>query len=66
MRFNIDHSLSNGKHLDWLVAPEGSTPLQVEIAVRAAAVKKFGASVFFNKWTTIVASNGYITVRMYA
>lgn len=66
-KFNIDSHLSNGKRLDWLALPgKGETADQVEAAVRAAAVKKFGSSVFFNRWDRVVASNGYITVRMYA
>ena len=65
--FNIDSHLSNGKRLDWLALPDkGETAEQVEIAVRAAACKKFGGGVFFNRWDRVVASNGYITVRMYA
>lgn len=66
-KFNIDSHLSNGKRLDWLALPEqGESAEQVVIAVRAAAVKKFGGSVFFNRWDRVVASNGYITVRMHA
>ena len=66
-KFNIDSHLSNGKRLDWLALPgNGETADQVEAAVRADAVKKFGSSVFFNSWDRVVASNGYITVRMHA
>lgn len=66
-QFNIDSHLSNGKHLDWLVLPDaGENPLDVEAQVRQAAMKKFGQAVYFNHWERVVASNGYITVRMHA
>ena len=56
-----------GKRLDWLALPDkGETAEQVERAVRAAACKKFGGDVFFRRWDRVVASNGYITVRMHA
>ena len=42
-RFYIDSSLSNGKRLDWLVAPDkGDTADSIVIEVRRAAMKKFG------------------------
>jgi hypothetical protein len=66
-RFNIDSHLSNGRRLDWLALPDkGETAQQVVSKVKQAAVDKFGASVFFKKWTHVVASNGYVTVQMHA
>jgi hypothetical protein len=66
-QFNIDSSLSNGKRLEWLALPEGSeSPDDVLSKVKQAAIDKFGGIVFFNQWERIVASNGYITVRMHA
>ena len=66
-QFNIDSHLSDGKSLQWLALPDaGEQPLDVEVKVRQAAMKKFGQSVFFNCWNHVVASNGYITVRMHA
>ncbi|HEJ4088237.1 hypothetical protein [Pseudomonas aeruginosa] len=66
-QFNIDSHLSDGKSLKWLALPDaGEQPLDVEVKVRQAAMKKFGQSVFFNRWDHVVASNGYITVRMHA
>jgi hypothetical protein len=66
-QFNIDSSLSNGKRLEWLALPEGSeSPDDVLSKVKQAAIDKFGATVYFNQWERIVASNGYITVRMHA
>ena len=65
--FYIDSSLSNGKRLDWLVAPDkGDTADSIVIEVRRAAMKKFGDGVWFNRWTHRVESNGFVTVRMYA
>ena len=65
-QFNIDSHLSDGKSLQWLALPDaGEQPLDVEVKVRQAAMKKFGQSVFFNCWEHVVASNGYITVRMH-
>ncbi|MBX9754784.1 MAG: hypothetical protein K2X80_08525 [Pseudomonadaceae bacterium] len=65
--FNIDSSLSNGKRLDWLAAPnKGETVEQVVIQVRQAAMKKFGNGVWFNRWTHVVACNGFVTVQMHA
>lgn len=29
-------------------------------------MQKFGQAVYFNHWNRTVASNGYITVRMFA
>jgi hypothetical protein len=66
-QFNIDAHLSNGKRLDWLALPgSGDTVDSVVIEVRRAAMKKFGDAVWFNRWTHVVASNGYVTVRMHA
>jgi hypothetical protein len=66
-QFNIDSHLSNGKRLEWLALPEdGERPDDVMSKVKQAAIDKFGSIVFFNRWERIVASNGYITVRMYA
>ncbi|MFO8218302.1 hypothetical protein, partial [Pseudomonas aeruginosa] len=48
-QFNIDSHLSDGKSLQWLALPDaGEQPLDVEVKVRQAAMKKFGQSVFFN------------------
>lgn len=66
-QFNIDSHLSNGKRLEWLALPaRGESATDVESQVRQAAVKKFGFSVWPNRWEHVVASNGYVTVRMYA
>ena len=66
-QFNIDSHLSNGKGLEWLALPEpAETPEDVEIQVRQAACRKFGFAVWPNRWEHVVASNGYVTVRMYA
>lgn len=66
-KFNVDSHLSNGKRLEWLALPEkGESADQVESAVRKAAVGKFGSYVFFSRWEHIVASNGFVVVRMYA
>ncbi|ASD10596.1 TPA: hypothetical protein L5W85_006043 [Pseudomonas aeruginosa] len=66
-QFNVDAHLSNGKRLDWIALPEcNETPDDVLIKVRQAAMKKFGDLIWFNHWDHVVASNGYITVRMHA
>lgn len=66
-QFNIDAHLSNGKRMDWLALPEGKErPDDVLNQVRRAAMEKFGQAVYFNHWNRTVASNGYITVRMFA
>ena len=66
-QFNIDAHLSTGSRLDWLAAPgERESVQQVVSQVRRAAIEKFGPSVFFKKFTHVVASNGYITVSMHA
>ncbi|WP_275628985.1 hypothetical protein [Pseudomonas sp. 273] len=66
-KFNVDGHLSNGERLDWLALPEdGETPEDVLIKVRQAAMKKFGDLIWFKRWDHVVASNGYITVRMHA
>ena len=66
-KFNVDSHLSNGQRLEWLALPEkGESAEQVEAAVRAAAVKKFGSYVFFSRWEHVIASNGFVVVRMYA
>ncbi|EME5140597.1 hypothetical protein HMPREF2746_00385 [Pseudomonas aeruginosa] len=66
-QFNVDAHLSNGKRLDWIALPEGNeTPGDVLIEVRQAAMKKFGNLIWFSRWDHVVASNGYITVRMHA
>ena len=65
-QFNIESSLSNGERLDWLALPDvGENPMDVEAEVRKAARKKFGDNVYFNWWDHVVASNGYVTVRMH-
>jgi hypothetical protein len=65
--FNIDSCLSDGKRLEWLAIPgAGELPDDVLSKVKQAAIDKFGGIVFFNRWERVVASNGYITVRMYA
>lgn len=66
-QFNIDASLSNGKRLNWLaVADRGESPADVVCELRRAAERKFGAIVRTKRWTHQVASNGYITVQMFA
>lgn len=66
-QFNIDCPLSNGKRLEWLALPDaGERPDDVLSKVKQAAIDKFGGIVFFNRWERIVATNGYITVRMHA
>lgn len=66
-QFYIDNHLSNGKHLEWLALPDqGETVESVVQQVKQAAINKFGALVYFNRWERVVASNGYVTVRMYA
>ncbi len=65
--FNIDSHLSNGQRIDWLALPgKGQTADDVLREVRKAAMAKFGGDVWFRRWDRVVASNGYITVRMYA
>ncbi|KMN12258.1 hypothetical protein TU86_18535 [Pseudomonas weihenstephanensis] len=66
-QFNIDSHLSNGKRLEWLAIPDAGEPADDVLGkVKQAAIDKFGASVFLNHWEHVVASNGHITVRMYA
>jgi len=66
-QFNIDAHLSDGKSLRWLALPDvGEHALDVEAQVRKEAMKKFGDAVYFNHWDRVVASNGYVTVRMQA
>jgi len=66
-RFYIDGYLSNGKRLDWLVAPDkGDTAESCVIEVRRAAMKKFGDDVWFNRWTHRMESDGFVTVQMHA
>ncbi|PKH81884.1 hypothetical protein CXF97_13240 [Pseudomonas sp. Choline-02u-1] len=66
-QFDIDSHLSNGKRLEWLALPDaGERADDVLSKVKQAAIDKFGGVVFFNRWERVVASNGYITVRMYA
>jgi hypothetical protein len=66
-QFNIDAHLSNGKRLEWLALPDiGEHPLDVEVQVRQAAIKKFGAATFFNRWERQTVGGGYIKVFMYA
>lgn len=66
-QFNIDAHLSNGKRIDWLALPEGKErPDDVLNQVRRAAMEKFGDAIRFNRWERVVASNGYVTVRMHA
>ena len=64
-KFDIDSHLSNGKRLDWLALPDkGETAAGVVVAVRRAAMKKFGADVWLNRWTH-VASGNFVTVQMH-
>ncbi|WP_288078992.1 hypothetical protein [Pseudomonas sp.] len=66
-QFNIDNHLSNGKRLEWLALPDQGERIESAVQqVKQAAVNKFGALVYFNRWEHVVASNGYVTVRMYA
>ena len=66
-KFNIDNHLSNGERLDWVAVPDrAERPDDVLSKVKQAAINKFGALVYFNRWEVVVASNGYITVRMHA
>ena len=66
-QFNIDNNLTINRRVEWLALPDaGERPDDVMSKVKQAAVDKFGAIVFFNRWERIVASNGYIMVRMYA
>jgi len=66
-QFNIDSHLSNGKQLQWLALPSaGETAQQVVAEVKQAAINKFGISAWLARWTHVVASNGYVTVRMHA
>ena len=65
-QFNVDSHISNGKRLEWLALPDkGECPLDVEAQVRKAAMQKFGDSVYFNGWRSVVAGNGFITVQMH-
>ncbi|MEE3636976.1 hypothetical protein UIA24_22370 [Pseudomonas sp. AL 58] len=66
-QFNIDNHLSNGKRLEWLALPESGERVEAVLQqVKQAAINKFGGIVYFNRWEHVVASNGYVTVRMYA
>lgn len=66
-QFNINSHLSNGKRLEWLaVADSGETAQKVVEQVKKAALVKFGAAVGKKRWTGVVATNGYVTVRMEA
>lgn len=66
-KFDIDNHLSNGKRLEWLALPEAGERIETVLQqVKQAAINKFGALVYFNRWEHVVASNGYVTVRMYA
>lgn len=66
-QFSIDNNRTLNKRVEWLAIPEdGELAHDVMSMVRQAAIDKFGAGVFFNHWEHVVASNGHITVRMYA
>lgn len=66
-QFYIDSHLSDGAKLEWLALPDADEcPLDVEAAVRKEAMVKFGQAVFFNHWEHVVASDDYVTVRMFA
>ncbi|ATR83804.1 hypothetical protein CS390_15275 [Pseudomonas sp. HLS-6] len=66
-QFNIDSHIGNGKRLEWLALPDrGETVESIVIAVRRAAMKKFGDAVWLKRWTHVVASNGFVTVQMHA
>lgn len=66
-QFNIDAHLSNGKRLDWLaLADEGESLKSVADQVKRAAGKKFGPAVLLKRWSVMRASNGCITVSMFA
>lgn len=66
-QFNIDNHLSSGKRLEWLALPESGERVEAVLQqVKQAAINKFGGIVHFNRWEHVVASNGYVTVRMYA
>ncbi|MFV3380321.1 hypothetical protein [Pseudomonas sp. NY15354] len=66
-QFYIDNHLSNGKRLEWLALPDLGEPVESVVQqVKQAAINKFGGIVYFNRWEHVVASNGYVTVRMYA
>lgn len=66
-QFNIDSHISDGKTLEWLALPDdGETAEKVRSQVCSAARQKFGEFVLLKRWTHVVDSNGYITVRMHA
>ena len=66
-QFNIDSHISNGKRLEWLaLAGGGDTADSIVTEVRRAAMKKFGDGVWFNRWTHVALSNGFVTVQMHA
>ncbi|QHF03301.1 hypothetical protein N015_13150 [Pseudomonas asturiensis] len=66
-QFNIYNNLTSKGRIEWLALPDaGESPEDVLSKVKQAAIDRFGGIVFFNRWERIVASNGYITVRMYA
>ncbi|ASN68668.1 hypothetical protein 3S11_44 [uncultured Caudovirales phage] len=65
-QFNINSHLSNGKRLEWLALPdEGETAQKAVDQVKQAAISKFGIDAFLANWSHVVASNGFVTVRMY-
>ncbi|MCF5057536.1 hypothetical protein GIW54_24800 [Pseudomonas proteolytica] len=66
-QFNIDNSRTLNGRVEWLAIPDAGEPdHDVMSEVRQAAIDKCGTGVFFNHWEHVVASNGHITVRMYA
>lgn len=66
-QFDIDNHLSNGKRLGWLVLlDQGERAESVVQQFKQAAINKFSGIVYFNEWEHVVASNGYVTVRMNA
>ncbi|MEE5068615.1 hypothetical protein V2J79_05215 [Pseudomonas alliivorans] len=65
-QFNIDNNLTSNGRVEWLALPgTEESPGDVLSKVKQAAIDKFGGSVYFNDWEYVVASNGYVTVRMY-
>ena len=65
-QFNIDAHLSNGQQLEWLALPDAGEKIdEVVEKIRHAAMRKFGAKALVARWSRVVASNGYVTVRMH-
>ena len=65
--FNIDTHIGSGNRLEWLALPDKGERIESVVQqVKQAAINKFGGVVYFNRWEHVLASNGYVTVRMYA